>query len=47
MASFRDFLMEAKYDIYKDLDNYVGGEGIKYGVSTLLNTGLADHFGEK
>lgn len=25
MASFRDFLMEAKYDIYKDLDNYVGG----------------------
>ena len=25
MTSFRDFLMEAKYDVYKDLDNYVGG----------------------
>lgn len=25
MTSFRDFLMEAKYDIYTDLDNYIGG----------------------
>lgn len=47
MTSFRDFLMEANYDIYKDLDNYVGGEGIKYGVITLLNNEMVNNFGEK
>lgn len=47
MTSFKDFLMEAKYDIYKDLDDYVGGEGIKYGVITLLKNEMVDNFGEK